>query len=238
MSVESTGTRGKKGAANYQKKEICEHIKLTKKTWDFEQNKCQEGKLYRGRPQRLNTEQAREHRGALRLQGNRCYITETITPSSDISAARRAKQDFCDKQTTVLRHESGTSNDYTVPKADEILVELHKILVFRDKDPFINAVCSKRRSKPKGTERKFSREQRRVQVKNAYFRKTTMTAGELALDKGKAANSSKQVRARNNAQDSSETSKERDKESCTGAERLETKSIELFNKEPSHGSGE
>ena len=39
-------------------------------------------------------------------------------------------------------------------------------------------------------EKKMPR-QRRTEVKNAYFRKTSKTAGEKALDEGKAANSGK-----------------------------------------------
>lgn len=236
MSVNSTKATSKETTQSIQAEKLCEHIKLTRKTWDQEQNKVHEGKLYRGRPtQRLQPEQARDKRGVLGLQGNRCHIATRVSPGPEASTARLAKQRQCDKQTTVLQNESGSSNDYVVPKADEILVELHKILVFRDKDPFINAVCTKRRSKPKGTDKKLSREQGRVNVKNGYFRKSSMTAGERALDEGKAANSSKQSCAKSNGnKDGSVTSTESDNEIHTQASQaaqLETKSIELFNKE-------
>lgn len=136
-----------------QNKNICDHIKLTKRTWNDEREKRQEGKLRRGRPQKLNTEQAKDHRETLELQGNRYYDATTIVQSLDISVARQAKQgDHSHKQSTVFKSANNRTNNYIVPKADEILVDLHKILVFRDRDPFINAVCTKRRSKPKGTE--------------------------------------------------------------------------------------
>lgn len=210
-----------------QNKNICDHIKLTKRTWNDEREKRQEGKLRRGRPQKLNTEQAKDHRETLELQGNRYYDATTIVQSLDISVARQAKQgDHSHKQSTVFKSANNRTNNYIVPKADEILVDLHKILVFRDRDPFINAVCTKRRSKPKGTEKKFSREQRRVLVKNAYFRKTSMTVGELALDKGKAANSSKQGRVRNNLKNSEGNNK-----SCNDSERPETNNVGIVVKE-------
>lgn len=210
-----------------QNKNICDHIKLTKRTWNDEREKRQEGKLHRGRPQKLNTEQAQDHRETLELQGNRYYDATTIVQSLDISVARQAKQGGHNhKQSTVFKSTDKGTNNYIVPKADEILVDLHKILVFRDRDPFINAVCTKRRSKPKGTEKKFSREQRRVLVKNAYFRKTSMTVGELALDKGKAANSSKQGRVRNNLKNSEGNNK-----SCNDSERPETNNVGIVDKE-------
>lgn len=241
MSVNSTEAARKEGTESIQAKKLSEHIKLTRKPWGQEQSKVQEGKLHRGRPaQGLKPEQAREKRRVLELQGNRCHITARVSPGPETSTARFAAQRQCDKQTMVLQHESGSSNGYNVPKADEILVELHKILVFRDKDPFINAVCTKRRSKPKGTDRKLSREQRRADVKNAYFRKSFMTAGERALDEGKAANSSKQCCAKSNGvKNASETSTGGYNEIHTRAsqtEQLETKSIELFNKECSYES--
>ena len=210
-----------------QNKNICDHIKLTKRTWNDEREKRQEGKLRRGRPQKLNTEQAKDHRETLELQGNRYYDATTIVQSLDISVARQAKQgDHSHKQSTVFKSANNRTNNYIVPKADEILVDLHKILVFRDRDPFINAVCTKRRSKPKGTEKKFSREQRRVLVKNAYFRKTSMTVGELALDKGKAANSSKQGRVRYNLKNFEGNNK-----SCNDSERPETNNVSIVDKE-------
>lgn len=210
-----------------QNKNICEHIKLTKRTWNDEREKRREGKLRRGRPQKLNTEQAKDHGETLELQGNRYYDATTIVQSLDISVARQAKQgDHSHKQSTVFKSANNRTNNYIVPKADEILVDLHKILVFRDRDPFINAVCTKRRSKPKGTEKKFSREQRRVLVKNAYFRKTSRTVGELALDKGKAANSSKQGRVRNNLKNSEGNNK-----SCNDSERPETNNVSIVDKE-------
>ena len=208
-----------------QNKNICDHIKLTKRTWNDEREKRQEGKLRRGRPQKLNTEQAKDHRETLELQGNRYYDATTIVQSLDISVARQAKQgDHSHKQSTVFKSANNRTNNYIVPKADEILVDLHKILVFRDRDPFINAVCTKRRSKPKGTEKKFSREL--LLVKNAYFRKTSMTVGELALDKGKAANSSKQGRVRNNLKNSEGNNKSRN-----DSERPETNNVGIVDKE-------
>lgn len=242
ISVNSTKVTSKEATQNMQAEKLCEHIKLTRKSWDQEQNKAQEGRLYRGRPaQRLQPEQARDKRGVLGLQGNRCHITTRVSPGPETSTARLAKQRQCDKQTTILQNESGNSNDCVVPRSDEILVELSKILVFRDKDPFINAVCTKRRSRPaKETDKKFTREQRRADVKNAYFRKSLMTAGERALDEGKAANSRKQSCAKSNGnKDSSVTSTESDNEihkQASQVEQLETKSLELFNKECSQES--
>ncbi|KAJ7340222.1 hypothetical protein OS493_002954 [Desmophyllum pertusum] len=236
MSVKASS---KETTVNSQAKKLCDHIKLTRKTWNSDQNKAQEGKLYRGRPQIFKPEQARDMQGSFGLQGNRCHIATRITPGLETSTARLAKQrGHNDKQTIILQQERGIHSNagYAVPKADEILVELHKILVLGDKDPFINAVCTKRRSKPKGIDRKMSREHRRADVKNAYFRKTTRTAGERALDEGKAAISSKQGCAKSKGNNSSETSTEMDNESCTEAERLETTSLELANKECSQES--
>ena len=215
----------------------CEHIKLTRKNWDARQNKgVQEGKLYRGRPAQ-NPAPPRDKRRAFGLQGNRCLIATRITPTPETSTVRLAEDRQGDKQTTVLRHESGSSNhEYFVPKADEILVEVHKVLVFRHEDPFINAVCNKRRSKPaKQSDGRFSKERGRVDVKNAYFRKSLKTAGERALDEGKAANSSRQGYAKGTG-NKNETSTEIDNDIPTGAERVETKSVELFNKEYSRES--
>lgn len=122
-----------------QNKNICEHIKLTKRTWNDEREKRREGKLRCGRPQKLNTEQAKNHGETLELQGNRYYDATTIVQSLDISVARQAKQgDHSHKQSTVFKSANNRTNNYIVPKADEILVDLHKILVFRDRDPFIN----------------------------------------------------------------------------------------------------
>lgn len=233
MPVNSTETTRKEETGAIQAKNLCEHIKITRKSMNQEHNKVQEGKLCRGRPAR--TEQASDKRGVLALQGNRCQISTRVSPAPETSTVRFVKQHQCDKQTTALKKGTGRSNDRIVPKADEILVELHKILVFRDQDPFINVVCTKRRSRPKGVDRKFSREQRRADVKNAYFRKSSRTVGERALDEGKAANSSKQGFAKSNENTkSSETSSEIENEVSTRAsqaEGIETKSVEVFNKE-------
>lgn len=111
-----------------QNKNICDHIKLTKRTWNDEREKRQEGKLHRGRPQKLNTEQAKNHGETLELQGNRYYDATTIVQSLDISVARQAKQgDHSHKQSTVFKSANNRTNNYIVPKADEILVDLHKI---------------------------------------------------------------------------------------------------------------
>lgn len=237
MSVKSTKATTKEATVKNQAKKICEHIKLKRKTWDVGQNKAvHEGKLYRGRPAQ-KPEQPRDKRGAIGLQGNRCHIATRITPGPETSTVRLAKQPQNEKQTTVLRHESGSSNhEYFVPKADEILVEVHKVLVFRHEDPFINAVCNKRRSNPaKESDGEFSRERCRAEVKNAYFRKSSKTAGERALDEGKAANSSRQGYAKG-AGNKNETSTEIDNDIPPGAGRVETKSVELFTKEHSRES--
>ena len=237
--MNSTETTSKEETGSIQAKKLCEHIKLTRKSVNKEQNKAQEGKLCRGRPAR--TEQASDKQGVLALQGNRCQISTRVSPAPETSTVRFAKQHQCDKHTTALKKGTDSSNDHIVPKADEILVELHKILVFRDQDPFINAVCTKRRLRPKGVDRKFSREQRRTDVKNPYFRKSSRTVGERALDEGKAANSSKQGCTKSNENTkSSETSSEIDNEISTRAsqaEGIETKSVEVFNKECPHESG-
>ena len=111
-----------------QNKNICDHIKLTKRTWNDEREKRQEGKLHRGRPQKLNTEQAKNHGETLELQGNRYYDATTIVQSLDISVARQAKQgDHNHKKSAVFKSANNRTNNYIVPKADEILVDLHKI---------------------------------------------------------------------------------------------------------------
>lgn len=111
-----------------QNKNICEDIKLTKRTWNDEREKRREGKLRRGRPQKLNTEQAKNHGETLELQGNRFYDATTIVQSLDISVARQAKQGGHNhKQSTVFKLANNRTNNYIVPKADEILVDLHKI---------------------------------------------------------------------------------------------------------------
>ena len=193
MSVDSPQATTKQETVNHQPKVIYEHIQLTRKNWDAKQNKVvPEGKLYRGRPSQT-PEQARDKPGAFRLQVNRCHIATRITPGSETSTVRLAKQRPGGKQTTALRDESSSSNEYFVPKADEILVEVHKVLLFRHEDPFINAVCNKRFSKlAKESDGRISRDVCRAYVKNAYFRKSSKTAGERALDEGKAANSSRQ----------------------------------------------
>ena len=193
MSVDSTQATTKQPRAKHQPKINYEHIQLTRKNWDTRENKATpEGKLYRGRPAQ-NPEQARDKPGAFRLQVNRCHIATKIMPASETSTVRPTKHRQGGKQTTVRREESDNSNEHIVPKADEILVEVDKVLVFRHEDPFINAVCNKRCSKPaKESDGRFSREFCRVDVKKAYFRRSLKTAGERALDEGKAANSSKQ----------------------------------------------
>ena len=205
-------------------KKICEHLKITRKTWNQQQSKLQEGKLYRGRPQKSTQEEARNTRGTLGLRGNRCHIATRIRQGASNSTAQLAAKQHntgC-QQTTVLQHEGDSADGYITPRSDEILFELHKILVFRDKDPFINAVCAKRRSKPKVNEKNIYRE-RKAEVKNGYFRKTTMTVGERALDEGKAANSRK-LCANGQGKNSSGTSTEIGEES-------ETKDIELLDKD-------
>ena len=203
-------------------KTICEHIKLERKNWDKQQNKTHEGKIFRGRPQRSTLEEAGYMRETLGLDGNHCPIATRIRPGLTNSTAQlAAKQQNSHQRITVLQ-EGDSPDDYIVPRSDEILVEVKKILVFRDKDPYVNAVCAKRRSKPKVNEKKISRE-RRAEVKNGYFRKTSMTVGERALNEGKAANSSKKG-AKSKGKSCSETSTE-----ITGEK--ETKGVELFNKE-------
>lgn len=96
-----------------QNKNICDHIKLTKRTWNDEREKRQEGKLHRGRPQKLNTEQAKDHGETLELQGNRYYDATTIVQSLDISVARQAKQgDHSHKQSTVFKSANNRTNNY------------------------------------------------------------------------------------------------------------------------------
>lgn len=194
MSVDSTRATTKQATAKHQSKMISDrHIQLMRKNWGARQNKAvPEGKLYRGRPAQT-PEHTRDKPGAFKLQVNRCHIATRITSGPETSTVRLAKQRQGGKQTTALRDESSSSNKYFVPKADEILVEVHKVLVFRHENPFINAVCNKRCSKPaKESDGRFSREVCRADVKNAYFRKSLKTAGERALDEGKAANSSRQ----------------------------------------------
>lgn len=237
MSVDSTQATTKQATAKHQAKMICEHIKLTRKNWDARQNKAvQEGKLYRGRPAQ-KPEQPSDKKGAFRLQGNRCHIATRITPGPETSKVRLAKQRQGGKQTAVLRNESGSSNECFVPKADEILVEVHKVLVFRHEDPFIYAVCNKRCSKSaKESDGRFSREFCRADVKNAYFRKSLKTAGERALDEGKAANSSRHgyIKGAGNKNKASSVTYNG---IPAGAEREETKIVELFNKEDSPEAG-
>ena len=193
MSVDSTQATTKQPTTKHKPKMIYEHIQFTTKNWDASENKATpEGKLYRGRPAQ-KTEQAKDKPRAFRLQVNRCHIATRITPGSETSTVRPAKQRQGGKQTTVRREESDSSNEHIVPKADEILVEVDEVLVFRHEDPLINAVCNKRCSKPtKESDGRFSREFCRADVKKAYFRRSLKTTGERALDEGKAANSSRQ----------------------------------------------
>lgn len=179
-SVERVKARKTVTTEANQDDKICEHIIITRKTWNQQQTRTQEGKLCRGRPQ-LSQKKETKHtaRVALALEGDRCYIVKTIRPDALNSAAQQHQNT---QQTT------DSTGSYIVPRSDEILFELQKILVFREEDPFINAVCAKRRSKPKVDEEKNFR-QRRADIKNGYFRKTTMTVGERALDEGRAANS-------------------------------------------------
>lgn len=206
-------------------KTICEHLKITRKTWNQQQSKSQEDKLCRGRPRKSKQEEARNTRGTLGLRGNRCHIaTRTRQDASNSTAQLAAKQHNTGyQQTTVFQHEGDSADGYITPRSDEILFELHKILVFRDKDPFINAVCAKRRSKPKVNEKKNIYRERKAEVKNGYFRKTAMTVGERAIDEGKAANS-RTLCVNGQAKNSSGMSTEIGKES-------ETKDIELLDKD-------
>lgn len=230
MSVNSTRATTKQATVKYQPKMIYEHIQLTRKNWDAIETKAvPEGKLYRGRPAQT-PEQARDKPGAFRLQVNRCHIATRITPRTETSTVRLAKQGQGDKRPTVLRDESGSSNKYFVPKADEILVEVHKVLVFRHENPFINAVCNKRCSKPaKESDGRISREVCRADVKNAYFRKSLKTAGERALEEGKAANFSRQGYVKGTG-NKNEASSMIYNDIPAGAEREEMKIGVLFNK--------
>ena len=232
MSVDSTQATTKQATAKHEAKMICKHIKLTGKNWDPRQNKAvPEGRLYRGRAAQ-KPGQPRDEQEAFRLQGNSCHIATRITPGPETSTVPLAKQRQGSKQTTALRNESDSSNEYFVPKADEILVEVHKVLVFRHEDPFINAVCNKRCSKSaKERAGRFSREICR-DVKNAYFRKSFKTAGERALDEDKAANSSRQgyIKGAGNKDKASSMTYN---DIPAGTEREETKIVELFNKQDS-----
>ena len=192
-SVERVKARKKVTTEANHDEKICENIIITRKTWNQQHTRTQEGKLCRGRPQLSQQKETKDTaRVALKLAGDRCDIAKTIRPDAVNSAAQLTSQQHHNAQhITVLKHERDSTGSYIVPRSDEILFELHKILVFREEDPFINAVCAKRRSKPKVDEKKNSR-QRRADKKNGYFnRKTTMTVGERALNEGRAANSSK-----------------------------------------------
>ena len=232
-SVNSTQATTKEKTAKHQAKMICEHIKLTTNNWHAGRNKAvPEGKLCRGRPGQ-RPEHPRDKQGTFRLQGNRCHIVTRITPGPETSTVRLVKQRQGGKQTTVLRHESGNSNGHFVPKADEILVEVHKVLVFRHEHPFINAVCNKRCSNSaKESDGRFSREFCRADVKNAYLRRSLKTAGERALDEGKAAISSRKGYAKG-AGNKNKASLLPNNDIPESSEREETKSVELFNNEDS-----
>lgn len=236
MSMDSTQATTKQATAKHHAKMLSEHIKLTGKNWNPRQNKAvPEGKLYRGRAAQ-KPGQPRDKQGAFRLQGNSCHIATRITPGPEPSTVPLAKQRQGGKQTKVLRDESDSSDEYFVPKADEILVEVHKVSVFRHEDPLINAVCNKRCSKSeKERDGRFSREFCR-DVKNAYFRKSLKTAGERALDEGKAANSSRQgyIKGAGNKDKASSTTYN---DIPAGAEREETKHVELFTKQDSLEAG-
>ena len=171
-------------------KKTCKEIKVTRKAWDEHESKTR-GKLYRGRPQRSQVVQTRNPEEALGLRGRQCVVGVRIDRCSPTSTAQLFDRQMCyAQQSTVAKHESDSPGDSIVSKSDEILVELDEIFVFRDKDPYVGAVCAQRRSKPPDMEKKMPR-QRRTEVKKAYFRKTSKTAGEKALDEGKAANSGK-----------------------------------------------
>lgn len=171
-------------------KKTCKEIKVTRKAWDEHESKTR-GKLYRGRPQRSQVVQTRNPEEALGLRDSQCVVGVRIGRCSPTSTAQLFDRQMCyDQPSTVAQHQSDSPGDSIVSKSDEILVELDKIFVFRDKDPYVGAVCAQRRSKPSDMEKKMPR-QRRTEVKNAYFRKTSKTAGEKALDEGKAANSGK-----------------------------------------------
>ena len=231
MSEDSTQATTKQAKRKHEAKMICEHIKVTGKNWHATQNKAvQVGKLFRGRVAQKPV-QPRDQQGAFRLQGNRCHIATRNRPGPETSKVRLVKQRQGGKQTTVLRNESGSANEYFVPKADEILVEVHKVLVFRHEDPFINAVCNKRCSKSaKESEGRFSREFCRADVKNAYFRKSFKTAGERALDEGKAANCSRQGYIKDTGRKNKASSMSYS-DIPADAEREETKRVELLNKQ-------
>lgn len=175
--------------ANLAKK-MCKEIKVTRKAWDDHESKTR-GKLYRGRPQRSKVDPTKKREEALGLKGSQCFVGARIDRCSPTSTAQFFDKKRCyDQQSTVAQHQSDSPGDSIVSKSDGILVELDKIFVSRDKDPYVGAVCAQRRSKPPDMEKKMPR-QRRTDVKNAYFRKTSKTAGEKALDEGKAANSGK-----------------------------------------------
>ena len=185
----STSKAASQTNANLAQK-MCKEIKVTRKAWDDHESKTR-GKLYRGRPQRSKVDQTRNPEEALGFIGSQCVMGARIDRCSPTSTAQLFDRQMCyDQQSTVAKHESDSPGDSIVSKSDEILVELDKIFVFRDKDPYVGAVCAQRRSKPPDMEKKMPR-QRRTEVKNAYFRKTSKTAGEKALDEGKAANSGK-----------------------------------------------
>ena len=185
----STSKAASQTNANLAKK-MCKEIKVTRKAWDDHESKTR-GKLYRGRPQRSKVDQTRKPDEALGLRGSQCVVGARIDRCSPTSTAQFFDKKRCyDQQSTVAQHESDSPGDCIVSKSDKILVELDKIFEFRDKDPYVGAVCAQRRSKPPDMEKKIPR-QRRTEVKNAYFRKTSKTAGEKALDEGKAANSGK-----------------------------------------------
>lgn len=169
---------------------MCKEVKVTRKVWDDHESKTR-GKLFRGRPQRSKIDQTRNPEEALGLRGSQCVMGARIDRCSATSTAQLFdKKRSYDQQSTVAQHGSDSPGDCVVSKSDEILVELDKIFVFRDKDPYVGAVCAQRRLKPPAMEKKMPR-QRRTEAKNAYFRKTSKTAGEKSLDEGKAANSGK-----------------------------------------------
>ena len=185
----STSKAASQTNANLAQK-MCKEIKITRKAWDDHESKTR-GKLYRGRPQRSKVDKTRNPEEALGLRGRQCVMGARIDRCSPTSTAQLFDRQMCyDQPSTVAQHQSDSPGDSIVSKSDEILVELDKIFVFRDKDPYVRAVCAQRRSKPPDMEKKTPR-QRRTEVKNAYFRKTSKTSGEKALDEGKAANSGK-----------------------------------------------
>lgn len=111
---------------------MCKEVKVTRKVWDDQK------KLFRGRPQRSKIDQTRNPEEALGLRGSQCVMGARIDRCSATSTAQLFdKKRRYDQQSTVAQHGSDSPGDCIVSKSDEILVELDKIFVFRDKDPYV-----------------------------------------------------------------------------------------------------